>query len=187
MSPRPFLALAVLALATACSSSPAGPSPTVPVETPTPSATPTGPSTMSAATGQTQTHSDSGVEAQVTVLRMRRPFPVVIPVSPPQPERKGREYAAAEVRFCLVKNSTSEDVAVGWSPWSIEFTDGTVAEALTSWSNEWWDVPLYPQDHVVRPGRCARGWVPFEVDKGAKAERVTYAPESGDVLEWRVK
>lgn len=189
MSPRPFLALAVLALAAACSTPPASPSASVAVETPAPSsATPSGPSTMSAAAGQTQTHTSDGVESTVTVLRMRRPLPVVIPLDPHLPETPGHEYVAVEVKWCLVKSSLSDPITVSWSPWSLAFHDGTVVEALSSWSAEWWGVPLYPAvDHVVRPGRCVRGWVPFEVDKRARVERVEYAAGvGGDVLEWRV-
>ncbi len=183
------LTLAALAVTAACGSTPATPSaPAVAVETPAASSTPTTPALPSPApVAHTQTHRADGIEATVTVLRMRRPFPVVVPVDPPQPERKGREFAAAEVKFCLTKYTLPEPLTVSWAPWSIEFRDGTVAEALRSWNSEWWDVPLYPQQHVVRLGRCVRGWVPFEVSKGARAELVTYAPGEGTVLEWEVR
>lgn len=189
MTPRLIPALAVLALAAACSSPPATPTPSVAVESPTPSSpAPSSVSTAAAAAGKAQSHTSDGIEATITVLRMRRPFPVVIPVSPPQPETKGHEYAAVEVKFCLASNTSGEEVTVSWGPWSLAHADGTVTEALSSWSDDWWGVPLYPSvDRVVRPGRCVRGWIPFEVDKGARVERVEYQPYGGDVLEWRVK
>jgi hypothetical protein len=99
------------------------------------------------------------------------------------PDRKGLEYAAIEVKLCVKKN-TGPQVNVSWAPWSLAFPDGVVAEEMGSWSSEWWNAPLYPQDHVVKVGRCVRGWIPFEVRKGKRPELVTYAPDEGPGLEW---
>jgi hypothetical protein len=107
-------------------------------------------------------------------------------VVPGLPERAGYEYIGVEVRMCIVTDAGPEPTTVSWAPWSLTFADDTVAEAMSSWSDEWWSVPLYPQDRAVRPGSCVRGWVPFEAPKGSKPVAVNYQP-SGIVLEWRVK
>lgn len=57
--------------------------------------------------------------------------------------------------------------------------------AWSSWSAEWFGVPLYPQGRVVRVGSCVRGWIPFEAPKGGKPVTAIYQPVSGNVLDWR--
>lgn len=178
---RSFVPLALLAaLAAGCSGSNAVA--TAPLEQPSSTTSPT-PSPSPAAVGATQEGSGEGSAVKTTVLRVRQPLRAVVP---DLPERAGYEYIGLEVRMCVVTTANSEPTTVSWGPWSIAFADDTVAEALSSWSAEWWSVPLYPQERVVRPGSCVRGWIPFEVPKGSKPTMVTYQP-SGIVLEWRVK
>ncbi|MGW5689250.1 hypothetical protein [Nonomuraea sp. NPDC003754] len=119
---------------------------------------------------------------KATVLRIRQPFTAVVPGLP---ERAGREYIGIEVRMCIAKSEGSP-TNVSWGPWSIEFADETVEQAMSSWGPEWWDVPLYPNGRQVQEGRCVRGWIPFEVQKGAKPRTVSYQP-SDMTLEWQVK
>ncbi|MEV0382925.1 hypothetical protein [Nonomuraea sp. NPDC050643] len=116
----------------------------------------------------------------MTALKLRTPFEGRF-----KPDRKGFVYAGLEVKVCVARN-TGQPIAVSWAPWSLEYESGVVVPAASSYSAEWWDEPLYPpHDHVVRVGRCVRGWIPFEVQFG-QPDRVTYTPGSGMALEWTV-
>ncbi|RCG19151.1 hypothetical protein DQ384_38400 [Sphaerisporangium album] len=185
--PRHAYALAALAaLAAACGNSPAPApvSPTAPTAAGTSrtiaESTPTSPPRLNT----TQVHLAEGIESRVTVLRTRQPLRAVIAGLP---ERKGYQYAGIEVKFCVTKNTTAETVSVSWSPWALQSADGVLTEAMSSWSDEWWAVPLYPQNRQVKEGRCVRGWIPFEVPKGTRANLVSYEPEEGNPLEWAVR
>ncbi|GII56118.1 hypothetical protein Pth03_45070 [Planotetraspora thailandica] len=78
-------------------------------------------------------------------------------------------------------------VEVSWYPWPLSYADDTVVEEMSSWSPEWFDVPLYPNGHVVENDRCVCGWIPFGTRKGSKPEYVTYGPFDSAPIEWTVK
>jgi hypothetical protein len=183
---RHVLATAVIAATaalSACGSTDA-PAQTVPVETPNPQAPSTPPAADKQLVGRAQTSADDDSTVEVTVLRLRQPFkPPVAGVL----DRKGYEYAAVEAKVCVTRNDGELPIAVSWGPWSLSWESGIVAESASSYSSEWWDEPLYPQDHIVRPGRCARGWIPFEVRRSdGRPALVSYTPSAGPALEWRV-
>jgi hypothetical protein len=188
--PRHALLACLLAAATAACSSPA-PTQAVPEpasveqqgDTTSAAADPSPPESGPETVGKTQVTKGTQGEFKVTVTRIRRPFKAVVAGLP---ERKAFEYAAADVRFC-VKDQQLDEVRVGWSSWSMTTKDGTVVEALSAWSNDWWSQPLYPQDHVVKQGRCVRGMIPFEVERGAVLDVITYSPDEMDELEWKVR
>lgn len=182
-----LLAAALTAAAlTACSSEPQPAS--APLESPRPSSSPSpiasAPAQQRVGKGSTQQSIDPQIETEVTVLRVRQPLrPIVDGVE----AKKGHEHAAAEVKLCVNRNATTEVLSVSWYPWALSYTDGTVIEEMSSWSADWWDVPLYPQERTVPAGRCVKGWVPFEVPRGSRPELVTYQPVGRTALEWRVK
>ncbi|WP_214106784.1 DUF4352 domain-containing protein [Acrocarpospora catenulata] len=135
--------------------------------------------------GTTQESSDATAKLKVTVLRVRQPLASLVPGLP---ERKSYEYAAVEVRTCVVENTSGQEISLSWGPWSLAFPDGTIIEAMSAWSSEWWDVSLYPNsDRSVRTGRCVKGWIPFEVPKGSKPKYVNYDPQSTSSLEWVIR
>ncbi|TDE40483.1 hypothetical protein E1295_31790 [Nonomuraea mesophila] len=182
------LAACLLAMAAGCSSPPAGgAADPVPVESPVADTTTTAPPSLPAEgpkrMGKTQTTAGTQGEFSVSVARVRRPFKAVVPGLP---ERAGYEYAAANVKFCVTDDKGSE-VRIGWSAWSATTVDGVVVESLSAWSADWWTEPLYPQDHVVKVGRCVRGWLPFEVQRGSKLDIITYSPDEMNELEWKVR
>lgn len=184
-----LVGLAGLALAvTACSGSPdaapaASSPPAVPLETPAPSPSPSPTQPAELKVGATQAHSDGEVSSKVTVLRVRQPLPATYP-----PDRKGYEYVGVEVRVCLVENTSTDKVTVSWGPWSLVFGDDTIIQSPSSWSPDGFSVTLYPNnDRVVPTGRCVRGWIPFEVRKGAKPALVSYQPYGGDSMEWTIR
>lgn len=187
MRVHPLLAGAALAL-TACSGTPtAAPSspPPVPLESPTPTASPSPSPSPSAelAVGATQTTGDSEVSATIKVMRVRAPFPSRYP-----PDRKGYEYVGVEVKTCVTKNTSDEQVTLSWGPWSLALPDDTIVQSPSSWNSDGFSVPLYPNDeHVLRAGRCVRGWIPFEVRKGAKPALVSYQPSWTGALDWSVR
>lgn len=185
-TPTTVAALLTAAVLAGCTPQPAAaplPAPTVTVERPavTPTATPTpSPSTN---VGVTQTtRDDEGFEARITLVRFRHPLKAI-----PGVARPGRQFVAAEVRMCVDAAPPTGAVTIAWTPWTLTMADETVVEAMTGYSAEWWDVPLYPQGRDVREGRCVRGWIPFSVPKGATPIMLVYGPEGGDTLEWRLK
>lgn len=139
--------------------SPAGPATTSP--TPTPTAPP--------ALGQTQTQEAGEYTVRVTAFTYRQPLP-----ADDQPTRKGYTYAGADVRVCLTKGPNG---TVSWDPWHLVFADATTIEPVSSWSDEIFQVPLYPGfDRPLPRGRCVRGWIVFEVPKGKRPTGINYEP-----------
>ncbi len=178
--------LCALALPSCGSQGPAVPTPppTVAVESSATSA-PTPTPSAEAGIGVPQESSSDDTDLKITVYGMRQPLPVAVPGVP---ERRGYEYAAVEVRACLLKND-GEPMSLSWHPWSLSYADDTIVEELTGWSQEWWNVPLYPNDtgRTAKVGRCVRGWIPFEVRKGSRAMYVNYDPDGSNPLQWKVK
>jgi hypothetical protein len=177
---RMFVAVGAAFLVGGCGGSGAPSVPGVPVESPEP------PPAGSAAPEQSQAaapRADPGEGARVTVLRYRQPFRAAIPG---RPARSNREYAAVEIEVCVARGDGGQGMEVSWSPWSLSTLDGVVTKAVRSWGDDWWDAPLYPNGHVVRTSRCARGWVPFELRKGTQPDLISYAPSEAYVLEWAI-
>ncbi|WP_157251157.1 hypothetical protein [Nonomuraea typhae] len=174
----------VIGLTAACAAAPAA-TPTVTAETPSvivASPTPSPPAQAPAGSTQESVAEDSAVK--VTLLRYRQPF---TPTIADLIDRKGYEYGGIEVKLCLTRNNSSLQLSVSWDPWALSYEDGTVIKTPSSYNLGAWAEPLYPQDHIVRTGRCVRGWIPFEAPKGKKPELVLYQPGAGTVLEWRIK
>lgn len=179
---RTALAAALALLLAGCGTSAAVDA--VPVERPTTAAATPTPATPRIGGKQASAAAESSVD--VTVLRLRLPF-TTTPPGLLERERKGYEYAAIEVKVCVTRNSSGLPLGVTWSPWSLAYESGVVVQAASSYSDEWFSEPLYPQDHIVKTGRCVRGWIPFEVRKGdGRPELVGYAPSEGPALEWAV-
>ncbi|MEV4164958.1 hypothetical protein [Nonomuraea dietziae] len=176
----------LLAASTAgCAGSQAAAPPTVPRENPPTTTSPASatPSTPAPAEiGAAQDNRGENYLGKVTALRIRQPLRTLVSGT----GKAGHEYLAIEAKVCVVENSRAEKISVSWQPWAVAMADDTVATPLGSWSSEWFDVPLYPQDRIVRTGSCVRGWIPFEVPKGAKPRTVSYQPADGDTLDWQV-
>lgn len=107
------------------------------------------------------------------------------------PGRKGFAFAGVDVKVCVTKiTDPSKKGTLSWAPWSLAFADSTTLDPVSSWSDDWFTVPLYPGfDKTVREGGCVRGWALFEVPKGKRPVRVVYAPQSEGgtgPLEWKV-
>lgn len=187
MSAYPRILILAAALLTAGCSTPEAQPGTVPVEQPASAPTSSAPAPAAKsphAVGSEQTSASDSGEVKVTVLRMRQPF---TPTVPGVLDRKGYVYAGVEAKLCVTRNDAELPVSVSWGPWSLSWESGVVVEAASSWSPDAWDEPLYPQDHVVREGRCVRGWIPFEVRANdRRPELVQYAPGEGEALEWKV-
>lgn len=172
------LALATLILAGCAAASPAS----VPMERSSAPPTPTPSTSAKRQVGSSQESIDADSTVAVTALRLRTPFEGQV-----KPDRKGFVYAGLEVKLCVTRDDQPEPVAVSWAPWSLSYESGVVVQAASSYSPAWWDEPLYPQDHIVREGRCVRGWIPFEVRLGdGRPSVVAYQPGAGSPLEWTV-
>ncbi|MEU2061987.1 hypothetical protein [Streptomyces sp. NPDC013455] len=46
--------------------------------------------------------------------------------------------------------------------------------------------PEFPMDKPVKAGRCAAGLIAYPVPSGKRPERIVYAPEGTDPIEWAV-
>lgn len=182
----------VVALAAGCSSEPAAQPAPAAITAPE-VATPSNPAPNAEATAQTlpigqrQTLNDADSTGTVTALRIQQPLKSQNP-----PERANYEFAGVEVLKCFKTITAEGGITVGWGPWTLGYKDGTVIEPPSSWSAEDFSVPLYPRDKPVRPGRCVRGWIPFEVPKGSRASSVTYTLEATDTtsdvqVEWTAR
>lgn len=86
-------------------------------------------------------------------------------------------------KFC----SKSENLAPSWMPWVLADEEGgQYPPSGTVWGND--PVPQYPNDseRVIASGKCAKGWIFFEVPKGTKVAEVVYSNEAGDKADWPV-
>ncbi len=123
--------------------------------------------------GATMAIKSFNADIKATAYTYRQPLRSVVP-----PQRKGYTYAGVDVRLCMprIPEGVTE---VSAAPWSLEYADDTVAEPISSWSDEWFTVRLYPIiPRKVREGGCVRGWIVFEVPKGKRPVRVVYSPDS---------
>jgi hypothetical protein len=94
---------------------------------------------------------------------------------------------SALIRMCNV--SMKDPIGPSWDPWSLVTSDGEQYAAATE-TYTYDPKPQYPfiaGDRRLDEGDCAKGWVVFEVTKGAKVAAVEYDNESGDHLEWAVR
>lgn len=175
---RTIAALTLTAVcATACASGKTSTAPTTP---PRSSSTPASTSARPAKLGQKQTDSDPLATITATVYA----YKVLASTYPP--DRKGYEYGGADTRLCVVKTDGNRSAGISWGPWSLAFPDDSTIDSASSWSADWFRVPLYPgSEKLLRPGQCVRGWILFEVPKGKHPSKVVYAPESAaSPTEW---
>lgn len=93
-------------------------------------------------------------------------------------------FIGVDAKVCI-HTADGGPAPVSTQPWTVDYAGDTSAEPI----GEWWDgefpLPLYPASRNVDSGQCVRGWVMFRPLKG-EAVRVTYAPESGDNVSWRI-
>ncbi|WP_141576140.1 DUF4352 domain-containing protein [Actinomadura sp. WMMA1423] len=114
--------------------------------------------------------------SSAAVFAFRQPLSSRFP-----PDREGYVFAGLDVRVCLDKGPGPSTVS--WEPWSLTYPDDTTIDPVNSWSDDWFTVPLFPGagfEKTLRPGRCMRGWVLFEVPKGKRPSLAEYAPTDLD-------
>lgn len=137
--------------------------------------------------GRQHPFNDADSTGTAAVLKFRQPFPSRFP-----PDRAGYEFAGIEIRRCFKTITAKEGISVGWEPWSLAYTNGTIVEPPSSWSADHFSVPLYPRDRPVREGQCIRGWIPYEVPKGKRPSSVAYTLSTSDTqaakqAEWVIR
>ncbi|MFI1361929.1 DUF4352 domain-containing protein [Streptomyces griseochromogenes] len=179
-------ALLVVATATACSGGSAKPSPTVTVT-----------KTVTAAPGTEDAKTSSGVlkmgmkksvnddanDVHITVRAVEYQQPYKGP-QPQKPEdfQGGDIWATASVKVCNIRGAS---ISVSPTPWSLAYPDGTSIES-TGLSGGDMPKPEFPMDKPVKAGRCAAGMIAYPVPSGKKPERIVYAPDGADPIEWAV-
>ncbi|MFF4933563.1 DUF4352 domain-containing protein [Streptomyces griseofuscus] len=107
------------------------------------------------------------------------------PYKGPQPQRPedfqgGDVWATIHVKVC---NLSGPDISVSQTPWSLEYADGTSIEVTGSTGGDM-PKPEFPMDRAVKAGRCAAGLIAYPVPSDKKPERVVYAPDGLDPVEW---
>jgi hypothetical protein len=177
---RKYLAVAVIPLLVSCGGAKAepgsGPTKVVkvtasPSTSPTPIAdTGTGDSGISKLGAEWQSPDGAVV---VNVLEVRQDAP-----GNTETLDKGMHWAAVLSRVCVPAGG--ERVAVNQVPWSATERDGGFYESAGGPDYDRLN-PLYPvSSATVFAGRCAEGWVYFEVPVGAKIAATIYSPDDSD-------
>ncbi|MFF9023931.1 DUF4352 domain-containing protein [Streptomyces eurythermus] len=182
------LAGALLAAAgvSACTSGSAKPSPTVTV-TRTVTATPSAENAQSSSgvlkMGTRQDINDNANDVHITVqaLEYQQPYQGPQPQKP-DASQGGDIWATAEIKIC---NISGPDINVSQTPWSLDYEDGTSIET-TGLSGGDMPKPEFPMDKPVKAGRCAAGLIAYPVPSNKRPERIVYAPEGTEPIEWAV-
>lgn len=120
-----------------------------------------------------------GTTVKATVLAYTQPEK---DPQPPGKELGGDAWATAEVKVCNVQG----DISVSQFPWSLSYPDDTRIE-VTGLNGGDLPKPEFPTDDVdVKPGDCLRGKIPFPVPSSKRPDRIVYAPDGSDPVEWVV-
>jgi hypothetical protein len=130
--------------------------------------------------GTSATVRDSdGTTVKATVLHYTQPEKG--PQSPGK-ELGGDTWATAEVKVCNIQG----DITVSQFPWSLSYPDDTRIE-VTGLNGGDLPKPEFPTDDVdVKPGDCLRGKIPFPVPSSKRPDRIVYAPDGSDPVEWAI-
>lgn len=190
-------ALALAVALTGCGSTDepaAAPSPVASSSSPTPAATSAAPTPSVSpsptvdpdaplAMGKSRQSPDGAVVS--TVYAYKQP---VAKTAPRPDEQKGYEWGAVDVKVCVNKHYTADDISVSNSPWVLVYADNTQIEA-SSTGYDSFPEPKYPWgDKALAPGRCVRGWITFPVPTKKRPVAVEYAADSEPVPpRWAVK
>lgn len=84
----------------------------------------------------------------------------------------GDQLGSLEIKTC---NTSDETLTVGPGPWSMVFPDDTVADAGKT--RQGFTEPEYPSEaRRLKPDKCVRGWLTFELSEGRKPVEVAYQP-----------
>jgi hypothetical protein len=124
-------------------------------------------------------------ELKITVFRYRDAA-ALEPDVESELNAKGERTVSIEVRVCLTKVPTGQQVILTWEPWSLGDDQGQSYEELQSWSGEVTTQPTYPEQKATPEGTCRRGWVPLQVAQNWRPDFVEYNPGSGDILGWPI-
>ncbi len=170
--------------ATACSGGNAKPSPTVTVTKTV--AAPTSPKGATASNGvlsmgAKKVINDGANDVHLVIQAAEYEQPYKGP-QPQKPEdfQGGDVWATIYVKVC---NLSGPDISVSQTPWSLEYADGTSIEVTGSTGGDM-PKPEFPMDRAVEAGRCAAGLIAYPVPSDKKPERVVYAPDGLDPVEW---
>ncbi|MFE0383925.1 DUF4352 domain-containing protein [Streptomyces bungoensis] len=179
-------ALLIVATGTACSGGDAKPTPTVTV---TKSAT-AAPSTEDAKStdgvlkmGTKENIDDDANNVHITVQAVEYQQPYKGP-QPQKPDASqgGDIWATINIHVC---NNSGPNINVSQTPWSLAYKDGTSIES-TGLSGGDMPKPEFPMDKPVKAGRCAAGLISYPVPSDKKPERIVYAPDGTDPIEWAI-
>jgi hypothetical protein len=186
MRTRATTALTVLLITSlaACSTTPEPDKRAAPAESAT--AEPTQPASAYAL-GKSYTWSAENelgsVTGSTTVLSYTQP---ATGVSPPGDGLgiENPEWAVVEIKVCVLKG---DSIMVSQQPWSLAFPDDTRTET-TGLNGGDLPKPEFPTlDTTLKSGDCLRGKIPYPVQRGARPDRIVYAPQNEpEPIEWTV-
>ncbi|MFA1540492.1 hypothetical protein [Actinomadura monticuli] len=112
--------------------------------------------------------------ARVTVLAYRQPLRPRPGRGAPQ--RAGHVYAGLDVRVCVDRTASVERLV--WTQWKLVYSGGPATSPVASAGQDWFSVQVYPAARYVRAGQCVRDWIPFEVPKDKRPQRVEFTPQN---------
>ncbi|MFF2206332.1 DUF4352 domain-containing protein [Streptomyces sp. NPDC058145] len=178
--------LVIIAAATGCSGGDAKPAPTVTVTKSTTAKPSTDDSQATDGVLEMGTKKNIDDDANDVHLTVQA-FEYQQPYKGPQPQKPadfqgGDIWATISIKVC---NISGPNINVSPTPWSLAYEDGTSIEA-TGLSGGDMPKPEFPMDKPVKAGRCAAGLVAYPVPSSKRPERIVYAPDGTDPIEWAV-
>lgn len=148
---------------------------TTPATTPPPTPSVATPATVPLGRDITRESAETGSTARVAALEYRHNTGRAAE----PPGQRGFVHAALEVRYCL--DAASDPAVVSNGSWVLVSADGRRFEPASTVYDDAQPAPLYPVEGDVVPGRCVRGWAPFDVPAGEWPVEVQYAPAGSEL------
>lgn len=176
-------AILITATATACSSSGDSAPRATAAKTATAPATPNAGADGVLKMGTKKTIDDDANDVHITVQAVEYQQPYKGP-QPQKPDatQGGDIWATASIKVCNIRGPI---INVSPTPWALAYEDGTSIES-TGLSGGDLPKPEFPMDRPVKAGRCAAGLIAYPVPHGKTPERIVYAPDGTDPIEWAV-
>ncbi|MEU0254490.1 DUF4352 domain-containing protein [Streptomyces sp. NPDC006184] len=178
--------LLVAATVTACTSGSAKPSPTVTAirtvtAAPSPEDAKSSNGVLKMGARQAINNDTDDVHISVQAIEYQQPYKGPQPQKP-DASQGGDIWATVKIKVC---NLSGTNINVSQTPWSLAYEDGTSIEP-TGLTGGDMPKPEFPMDKPVKAGRCAAGLIAYPVPSSKRPERIVYAPEGIDPIEWAV-
>lgn len=85
----------------------------------------------------------------------------------------------------LPPNPTGDRTRISWDPWTVQAGGRTYRPQLFDTTRSVGS--MFPREALYAVGECARGWIPFVLDRGGQVSTVRYENGVGDSARWVVR